>query len=406
MLFTGIKRGFILLLATLLAGVLLVGGYIAVLTVSRTSVQILPAPSGPYAVGRMELGWSDPTRVDTLAKQPNQPRQLAIWIWYPAQVNPDSQTAPYFPPAWAQARNQDQGIGILIERQLSRIKTHSYESARLDDAQAAYPVLIMEPGLGPAIPDYTVLAENLASHGYLVVGINPTFSSNLVVFPDGRVVTRSVKGTLPDNASPTQAQQIGNKLIAVWVNDVVFVINRLEAINATPASPFYQRLDLAHIGVFGHSFGGATSIIVCQQDPRCKAGANLDGSPFGSGKNAPIPVPFLLMSEDYSSEDSSAGCDLNCVEFRQAAKLGQPGATYDLSIKGTRHFNFSDLPVRMVPAVRPLFRAAGYIGSIEPSRGEEIASVYLLAFFDRYLENRDGGLLDGPSPEYPEVQFH
>jgi predicted dienelactone hydrolase len=406
MLYIWIKKVVKLAMALLLAGILLVGGYLGVLAASRTSIQSLPAPTGPHAVGRMELDWSDPTRVDPLAKQPNQPRELAIWIWYPAQVDNNSQPAPYFPQAWAQARNQDQGAGILIERQLNKIQTHSYENAALASAQSAYPVLIMEPGLGPAIPDYTVLAENLASHGFVVVGINPTYSSNLVAFPDGRVVTRSDMGTIPDNATPAQVEQIGNKLIEVWVNDVIFVMDRLETINATPASPFYKHLDLDHIGVFGHSFGGATAIIVCQQDSRCKAGANLDGTPFGSGINAPIPVPFLLMSEDYSTEGSSSGCDLNCVEFRQTAKLGQPGAVYDLSVKGTRHFNFSDLPLRQVPTVRPLFRAVGLIGSIDPAHGEEIASVYLLAFFDRYLENRDGRLLDGPSPEYPGVEFH
>ncbi|MEJ2598559.1 MAG: hypothetical protein P8Z00_09515 [Anaerolineales bacterium] len=396
-----LKKAFKLILFVSLAGVLVVSGYIGLLVVSRTSVQALPKPSGSYTVGRMQLDWSDPTRIDPLAKQADIPRELAIWIWYPAQAEAAQKTAPYFPPAWAQARDKDQGIGIIIERRLTRIRTHSYENAPLSGAQPDYPVLIMEPGLGPAIPDYTVLAENLASHGYIVVGINPSYSSNLVVFPDGRMVTRSALGTLPDNATRAQAEGLGDNLISVWAKDVTFVMNQLGKINASQASPFYQHLDLAHLGVFGHSFGGATAMVVCQQDSRCKAGANLDGTPFGSGLTAPLPVPFLLMSEDYSN-----GCDWNCSEFRQAAEHGQPGAVYDLSISGTRHFNFSDLPLRMVPAVRPFFRMAHLIGSIDPARGEEITNAYLLAFFDRYLKNINPGLLNGPSPQYPEVEFH
>jgi predicted dienelactone hydrolase len=401
LVFTLLKKALKLAIIGLLAAILLGSGYIGLLAVTRIPVQVLPTPSGTLAVGRMELDWTDPTRIDPLAEQANPPRELAIWVWYPARAEASQNTAPYFPPAWAQARNKDQGIGILIERKLTRIQTHSYENAPLAEAQPDYPVLIMEPGLGPAIPDYTVLAENLASHGYIVVGINPTYSSNLVVFPDGRVVFRSNKGTIPDNATFAQAEQLGNSLISVWVKDVIFVMNQLEKVNASPASPFYQHLELDHMGVFGHSFGGATAIIVCQQDPRCKAGANLDGTPFGSGTSAPIPVPFLLMSEDYST-----GCDQNCTKFRQTANLGQPGAIYDLSIKGTRHFNFSDLPLRQIQAVRPLFRLAHLIGSIDPARGEEITNAYLVAFFDRYLKNTDAGLLNGPSPQNPEVQFH
>ena len=396
-----IKKYLKLFLLAFSAAILLGVGYIGFLAISRTAVQELPNPSGPFNVGRMELDWSDPSRIDPLAERPNLARELAIWIWYPAQVDGSQDPAPYFPPAWAQARNKDQGVGILIERQLNRIVTHSYENAPLSEKQPVYPLLIMEPGLGPAIPDYTVLAEDLASHGYVVVGINPTYSSNLVVFPDGRVVPRTDKGTIPDNATPDQADKLASSLLTVWSQDEIFVLDRLESINTSPSSPFYQHLDLRHVGIFGHSFGGATALDVCQQDSRCKAGADLDGTPFGSERSTPLPVPFLLMSEDYST-----GCDQNCVLFRQITSLGQPGSVYDLSVKGAKHFNFSDLPLRMMPAARPIFRAVHLIGSIDPAHGEVITNTYLLAFFDRYLKGNDSGLLNGPSPAYPEVQFH
>jgi predicted dienelactone hydrolase len=395
-----LSKHFKVFLLAIFASGLLVIGYIALLVISRTSVQVLPQLTGTYNVGRIELDWTDPNRMDPLAKQPDSRRELAIWIWYPAQADGSQEPAPYFPAAWAQARDKDQGVGILLERQLNRLVTHSYENAPLSNVQADYPLLIMEPGLGPAIPDYTVLAENLASHGNIVVGINPTYSSNLVVFPDGRVVPRTDQGIIPDNATPAQVEQLTSSLLVVWSKDVIFTLNQLNDLNRSPDSPFYQHLDLAHVGVFGHSFGGATALAVCQLDSRCKAGANLDGTPFGSERSTPLPVPFLLISEDYS-----AGCDQNCVEFRQIAGLGQPGNVYDLSVIGTRHFNFSDLPLRFIPAVRPIFQVARYFGSIDPARGEEIASAYLLAFFDRYLKGEDSGLLNGSSPLYPEVQF-
>ncbi len=385
----------------ILAAVLGFGAYIAVLAISRSRTLQLPAPSGSYKVGRSIFDWVDANRTDVLADTPNLKRELAVWIWYPAQPDASAATAPYMPAAWAQARNKDQGSGMLIENELARIKTNSYTDAPLSSQQASYAVLIMEPGMGPSIPDYTVLAENLASHGYIVVGINPTYTSNLVVFPDGRVVLRSEKGTIPDSASPAEVQQIGNGILAVWSQDVIFAMNQLQSLNAAPDSPFYQRLDLGQMGVFGHSFGGATAIAVCQQDARCKAGANLDGTPFSAEEHTKLPVPFLFMTEDYT-----AGCDQNCLAISQMAGYDNSGSVYNLSVNGAKHFNFSDLPQRQVPAVRPIFQAAGYTGSIDPARGEQITNAYLLAFFDQALKGVDSALLKGPSPEYPEVQFN
>ncbi|HMD89170.1 MAG TPA: hypothetical protein VKF38_08405 [Anaerolineaceae bacterium] len=385
----------------ILALILAIGAFIAILDISRNQPLQLPAPTGPYRVGRSIFDWVDQNRTDPLADQANLKRKLAVWIWYPAQPGASSTPAPYLPPAWAQARNKDQGIGILIESGLNRIVTNSFADAPLASQPTSYPILIMQPGMGPSIPDYTVLAENLASHGYIVVGLNTTYTSNVVAFPDGRVVLRSKKGTIPDSAGPAEADQIGNAIMAVWSQDVLFAMDRLQSLNADPGSPFYQRLDLEQIGVFGHSFGGATAIAVCQQDARCKAGADLDGTPFSSEAQTDIPAPFLFMTEDYS-----AGCDQNCLAIRQMAGHDTSGSIFNLSVNGAKHFNFTDLPVRQVPVVRPLFMAAGYIGAIDPLRGEQISNAYLLAFFDQTLRAVASPLLQGPSSDYPEVQFH
>jgi dienelactone hydrolase len=390
-----------IILFAILALVLGFATFIAVLVISRNQTLQLPVPTGSYSVGRSIFDWVDQNRTDPLADEANLKRELAIWIWYPAQVDVSTKSAPYLPAAWAQARDNDQGFGILIESELTKIKTHSFADAPLASQQSKYPLLIMQPGMGPVIPDYTVLAENLASHGYIVVGINPNYTSNLVVFPDGRILYRSQKGTIPDSADPAAADQIGNSIMDVWTQDVIFVMNQLESLNAAQDSPFYHRLDLDHIGVFGHSFGGATAIAVCQKDARCKAGADLDGTPFSAEAQSIIPRPFLFMTEDYSQ-----ACDQNCAAMRQMASHAKSGSVYNLSVSGARHFNFSDLPLRWVPAVRLIFQAANYTGSIDPARGEQITNVYLLAFFDQALKAIDSPLLKGPSPDYPEVQFY
>ncbi len=373
---------------------------IGYLSVQRNTLLPLPVPAGRYAVGRALYDWVDTNRVDTLSDLPNQRRELLVWVWYPARVDSPGTPAPYLPAAWIQARDRDQGVGVLLEHNFASLQTHSFADAPLAEAPSPYPVLIMEPGMGPLPTDYTVLAENLASHGYVVVGINPTYTSFIIVFPDGRIAPRSSKGAIPDLADPVTADRDANVIGGVWADDVIFVMNQLTSLNGDKASPFYSRLDLEHIGVFGHSFGGATAIAVCQRDVRCKAGADLDGTPWGDEKSGAVPQPFMFIAEDYTR-----GCDSNCEAMKQAYAHVKSGAAYWLSVRGTGHFNFSDLPLRQSPIVRPLFAVAGLIGSIDPVRAQQVANAYLVAFFGKYLQNGDSPLLLGPSPDFPEVQL-
>ena len=241
--------------------------FVGYLVVARNTPLQLPDPSGSYVVGRSVFNWTDTSRPDPLADRGNSPRKLVVWVWYPGA---DTRTtpAPYLPPDWVKVRDKGQGAGTLIENNFNRFLTHSFEDIPLAANPTLIPVLVMEPGMGPIATDYTVFAENLASHGYIVVGINPTDTANYTVFLDGSVAPRSVKGTIPDSDTPAAAAADANRIEAVWVQDVTFVMNQLAKINAEPASFFNNRLDLEHIGIWGHSFGGATAVAFCQQDPR------------------------------------------------------------------------------------------------------------------------------------------
>jgi predicted dienelactone hydrolase len=209
-----------------LAGIVAVAGFIGYLAIARNSPLQLPAPTGSYPVGRIIYDWQDASRSDPLADQANTPRELEVWVWYPS-ASAGKSSAPYLPPVWVAARNKDQGIGYLIENDFNRLQTHSFEDVPLATTQATFPILIMEPGMGPIAEDYTIFAENLASHGYIVVGINPTDTSNLIVFPDGRVALRTHKGTIPNSDTSAQFNADGNRIEAVWVKDVLFVMKDL-----------------------------------------------------------------------------------------------------------------------------------------------------------------------------------
>ena len=145
--------------------------------------------------------------------------------------------------------------------------------------------MIMRAGASLEVWNYSTLAEDLASHGYVVVGFDAPYRTMVVPFPDGRVTTRIAENN-PER-SPERAGQdrdlCANRLLNAWTADMAFVLNRLEQLNASDASgKFMGRLDMTRVGVFGHSFGGAAAALFCHEDSRCKAGIDVDGAPHGS----------------------------------------------------------------------------------------------------------------------------
>lgn len=123
--------------------------------VSHNRSLVLPVPSGPYGVGRTEYDWVDESRVDPFSDHADEKRELLVWVWYPAATTSQGSTAPYVPPAWVDARDKDQGIGRFIESNFSSIQTHSCENTPVRETESAYPVIIMQPGMGPVPTDYT-----------------------------------------------------------------------------------------------------------------------------------------------------------------------------------------------------------------------------------------------------------
>jgi hypothetical protein len=47
----------------------------------------------------------------------------------------------------------------------------------------------------------------------------------------------------------------------------------------------------------------------------------------------------------------------------------------------------------------------GAVGNIDLTRAVHTEETFVAAFFDRWLRHRDGHVLDGPSPSFPDVTF-
>jgi hypothetical protein len=388
----------------LLAGIGLAAGVLVALlgllsvAIQRSRTVTLSTPTGQYAVGRVLYDWTDESRQDTLTSSAGHDRELTAWVWYPADPQPSAVPASYLPKTWAYARDHARGLGSILFQSATSIHGHAYTNVPVSSQEDTYPVLIFEPGLGPTVSDYTTLLEDLASHGYIIIGVNPTYSASVVVFLDGRVVEQTANGSIPDNASVSEAKEIGDRLVRVWADAIVFAIDQAQRLNTDRQSLFAERMDLTRIGVFGHSFGGAAAAEVCHLDARCIAGADLDGYPYGDVVKSGLEQPFLFVwSNGNNSNDAhyqQAVQDINAIYNR--LETG-----YQASIAGTRHFNFTDYAVEFSPALKLL----NVLGPIDGERGLQISSTYVLAFFDSYLKEGNPSLLQRLLTDFPEVRF-
>jgi hypothetical protein len=104
----------------------------------------LPAPTGPYAVGRTTYVWSHASTVDSMAPQPNSKRELLAWIWYPAAAQqPNQSVVDYLPGPWRTALPQDISpiFTHFVSRDSSRVRAYSFRDAEVSPQQRSYPCL-------------------------------------------------------------------------------------------------------------------------------------------------------------------------------------------------------------------------------------------------------------------------
>src|ERR1700716_1749764 len=228
-----ILKGFAILA---MLGVLGVGTLVVSLWLEQKTDLTIPTPTGSYPVGRAIYDWTDDATLDMLAPVPGTKRELLVWIWYPSVGGQaDSMMEDYVP---AQMRPKgDYASAPLIFRLLTRdpskVHGHSLRDSDLSRKQRSYPVAILRAGASAQSANYSTLAEDLASHGYIVVAFDAPYRTNVVVFPDGRGMTRRPENNPELAIGAADSASLINKLLAAWTGDIAFVLDRLQRLNAS-----------------------------------------------------------------------------------------------------------------------------------------------------------------------------
>ena len=377
----------------------LAAGVPALLWLEHRTGITLPVPTGSFAVGRGIYAWA--------GDAPGTRRELVVWIWYPAEAGQsDAVMDDYLPARWRQAVERVRGplISKFLTRDLSRVHAHSIRNADVSARQPSYPVVIMRAGASAQVANYSTLAEDLASHGYVVVGFDAPYRTSVVVFPEGRVVRRTPENN-PEHclelADAEQARCV-SALLSAWTADIAFVLDRLERLNHAEASgKFAGRLDMQRVGVFGHSFGGAAAAQFCHEDSRCKAGIDVDGAPLGSLIGEGLHQPFMFLLSDHSSDAESRQvmANIQSIYDRQP-----PDGRLRIVIHGANHFFFSDDGALLKShLVLRTLRMLGIV-AIDGRRQLAVTAYCVHSFFDAYLKEVSVSRLRIASPLYPEIQ--
>jgi dienelactone hydrolase len=366
----------------------------------------LPDPSGSYKVGRTTYVWRDETRVNPYAPVAVTKQDLAVWIWYPAAPTTSARKSEYLPEYWSRALVRHEGfiLGRLLSRDLTRVEGHSWRDAEVSSEQAMYPVVILRAGGGALSSDYTTLAEDLASHGYIVVSFDAPYRTVITAFPDGRVALRAAGGDF-DRMPSSATQHLVTQLMSAWIADFKFVLDQLQELNANDLTGrFKGKFDMQKVGIAGHSLGGATAAQFCHDDPRCTAGIDIDGMPFGNVIQDGLHQPFFFLMSDHSKE---SGSEPQTVERNIESIYDHvpEGKRWGMTISGANHFTFSDQMFTKSPILMFFLRRAGVMGSLEKRRGLAITSACVHTFFDVYLKGAPADEMNSLPALYPELKM-
>jgi predicted dienelactone hydrolase len=203
------------------------------------------------------------------------------------------------------------------------------------------PVILFSHGLGGSRANDEFLALHWAGRGYVAVFLQHAGSDDAVW-----------KDLPPEQRYSALKAAANVENFFSRVKDVHAVIDALQQWQAEAKHPLEKRLDLAHLGMSGHSFGAVTTQAVSGQlfplggdlsDARIKAAMALSPSVprRGDAKRAfgSVTIPWLLMTGTHDA--SPIGGQTPESRLGVYAAL-PPLQKYQLVLEGAEHSAFSD----------------------------------------------------------------
>ena len=362
----------------------------------------LPAPTGPYRVGALELYLVDRSRPDPW--DPAIPvRELMITMLYPARPVPGSAPTAQMLPGAAALFGQ---IAPLGHPQLpaagidwTATRTHAHTGAPALPGHR--PAVVYSPGGGDPRTLGTYTAEDLASHGYVVATVDHPGDACAVEFPTTTAYRGRDRITV-FRGDPRADAATYHTMIETRIADCRFVAGALQelaaggnpdALGRTLPPGLGLAIDPARLAIYGHSAGGTTAAQTLYEDRRFAAAVNLEGyldwTPATPGElGALLQVAAHGTDRPMLMVGSSGFSDERALDLSWTAMLAHPGhRTTRRQIANANHWVFTDFcPMAAQLQADGLMTAAGrdaLAGNVAPDTAVPEVRRLLRRYLDR-----------------------
>ena len=138
----------------------------------------IPTPSGPYKIGTSIFEMTDSARKEIYSGK-DEARRFMIQVWYPAEVKDSDVRAPWMSNAeiYAPAIATYINLPSYFLNHLALVEIPAYIDAEVAASESGFPVILFSHGWNGFNAQNTGQALELASRGYVVVGIQHTYGA-------------------------------------------------------------------------------------------------------------------------------------------------------------------------------------------------------------------------------------
>lgn len=377
----------------------------------------LPAPTGPFSVGMSSYQVEDSSRQEIMSSQKGARRKFMVHVWYPTDGQKKKSNEQYLARAMPFMKRQGKRLyylpNFVMDLMFSDIHSYAHRGSKISASRGRYPVILFSHGFGSLSGMHSTTLEELASHGYIVVGVDHTYDCCISTFNDGKQVPLYMKwkskfGRICDRFS-------------CWVQDMQYVLTFLCKKQLYDSEGLLTgKIDLQRVGVLGHSMGGAVATHICATEGLVKAGVNMDGPILSNDKSGFLSKPFMFLLAQETIRRITRPIDdkelkrlniareeLDTIKKRYFPAIsnlnnGNDKESYIFEVKGAGHNTFCDYPLlKKVSRFFSLFNLG--VGTIDPYRALESINSYLVQFFDVHLKGYERRKWQTLHKKFPEV---